>query len=77
MIVVGGRGGFTPSDIRKSAEWYDPSDESWRVTGDMNRHRMWHSASALRFGKVLVAGGTVDGTTSLNNSELYDALVGT
>jgi hypothetical protein len=56
-----------------TAELYDPVTELWKQTGSMTVPRGLHSATLLRNGQVLVAGGT-DATTS---AELYDPSKGT
>ncbi len=44
----------------------------WSNTGVMNYGRYQHTASTLRNGKVLVAGGQGTGSVYLNSVELYD-----
>jgi hypothetical protein len=50
---------------------------SWTRTGSMSTPRVGHSAALLPSGKVLVAGGTIDGTAELASAELYDPGSGT
>ena len=63
---------------RVSAQILGPS---WSVTGGLNTSRFGHTATLLRNGKVLVAGGHShgrnDGTGDLNSAELYDPTSGT
>ena len=52
-------------------------DPSWTTTGSMTTARQGHTATLLSTGKVLVAGGTSNGTTALASAELYDRTTGT
>jgi WD40 repeat protein len=52
-----------------SAELYNPVRGSWIATGSMAHARGLQTATLLRNGRVLVAGGSGDGQT---NGELYD-----
>jgi N-acetylneuraminic acid mutarotase len=67
-----------------TAEVYDPSTETWTITGRLNVPRDGFSATLLPNGQVLVAGGeTVDcnagsegSYVSLSSSELFDPATG-
>jgi N-acetylneuraminic acid mutarotase len=54
-----------------TAELYDPVTGAWHATGSLHTARFQHTATLLRNGKVLVAGGF---TTT---AELYDPTAGT
>jgi hypothetical protein len=83
VLVAGGQRGWTPSagdDTLASAELYDPATGTWTATGSMTTPRGDHTATLLSDGRVLVAGGTNDLTTNLNqgaSAELYDPSTGT
>jgi hypothetical protein len=47
-------------------------DPKWTNTGLMSAARQGHTSTMLSTGKVLVAGGTSNGTTALATAELYD-----
>ena len=48
MLVTGG---LSNLDFLNSTELYDPSTETWTITGDVNNARAEHTASVLTNGK--------------------------
>ena len=62
--------------IEASAEIYDPTSGSWTATGSMAAERAGHTATLLRDGKVLVAGGS-PGVGVLASTEVFDPSTGT
>ncbi len=83
VLVTGGyrvdvSGNFV--NILDSAELYDPVSGTWTVTANMTGVRIAHSATLLRDGRVLVAGGGSSGDGDggpLATAELYDPRTGT
>jgi len=57
------------------SELYDPTSNTWSTTGSLNTARSFHTAVALKTGKVLIIGGTTGATTT--SCELYDSSKGT
>jgi hypothetical protein len=62
-----------------SAELYDPKSGTFSPTGSMGTARAWQTATLLRDGRVLVAGGNggTGSTGSQASAELYDPKTGT
>ena len=63
------------------SELYDPAIGGWTLSGDLNRGRMWHTATLLPGGRVLAAGGFdlrgSIGQQDIDSAELYDQATGT
>jgi hypothetical protein len=56
-----------------TAELYDPANGQWTSVNDMNVARKLHTASLLKDGKVLVAGGAYDSSPA---AEIFDPITG-
>jgi hypothetical protein len=59
-----------------SAEIYDPKSGTFSVTGSMSTPREGHTATMLRDGRVLVAGGSPNGIQATTSAEIYDPRTG-
>jgi hypothetical protein len=80
VLVIGGTTVDFNGVTVASAELYDPVAGTWTTTGNMLQGRERFTATLLRTGKVLVAGGdSYDGVNAavLTESELYDPTLGT
>ncbi len=76
VMVAGGRVCIGSCVTVTSAELYDPRTGTWTDTGSLNTARVAHTATLLRNGMVLVAGGSDtalgSGNIGLDSAELYD-----
>src|SRR5271155_68539 len=59
-----------------SAEIYDPASGTFSATCSMSVAREGHTATLLRDGRVLVVGGSDNGTHTLDTAEVYDPSIG-
>ncbi len=78
VLVAGGDTGyaFNGGTTVSTCELYDPSLGTWRLTGAMTAPHGEHMSALLPNGKVLVAGGFVQGTGASSSCELYDPATG-
>ena len=77
VLITGGINVPSGPKYLSSSELYDPASKSFSATGSMSSTRHEHAAVLLNSGKVLVAGGTMNGVTSVATAELYDPATGT
>ncbi len=78
VLICGGTSEENAANALVSAELYEPESGSFVPTGDMSVAREEATATLLRNGTVLIAGGTT-GTalhTTLASAELYDPATG-
>jgi hypothetical protein len=79
VLIAGGMG---PSGVRAdsfalaSAELYDRATGTFTLTGSLNKDRQNHTATLLKNGKVLIAGGQGPGG-NLVSAELWDPATAT
>jgi hypothetical protein len=82
VVAVGGRITSTPRSVLASAEIYDTQEATWSPTGSLAQGRWRHTATLLRDGRLLVAGG-FSGATGNNAQpvedtvEIFDPATGT
>jgi hypothetical protein len=78
VLITGGWGGARGSvKTLASAELYDPATGALGATGSMKIARTGHTATTLKDGRVLIAGGKgVYPNDGLTSAELYDPRTG-
>ena len=77
VLLAGGVQNIGFRSELSSAELYDPVAGTFTATGSMRTAREGHTATLLRDGRVLVTGGSDNGTHTLDSAELYDPSTGT
>jgi len=71
VLIAGGTNGSSGSStVLMSAEIYYPDTNKFVKTSSMTTARMWHTATLLADGNVLVTGGMSNGSY-LNSAEIY------
>jgi hypothetical protein len=77
VLIAGGIRELGSGDVLASAELYDPSRGTFSATGAMNTARIYHTATLLNDGRVLMTGGKPSYYVAAAPAELYDPLTGT
>jgi hypothetical protein len=77
VLIVGGSDTTDGSSVLASAETYDPVAGTFAAVGSMATVRIFHTATLLQDGRVLIAGGYDSLGNWLSSTELYDPAVGT
>ena len=83
VLIGGGVNRGSDKTSLASAEVFDPTTGTFSPTGSMTDGRVYHTATMLADGRVLVAGGAAFGRPYANNprfltsAELYDPATGT
>jgi Kelch motif len=77
VLIAGGFGGSgTESNPYRSTEIYDPRTGSFQPGGNMSIGRTGHTATLLKNGKLLIAGGWTGRYNLRRSAELYDPATG-
>ena len=75
LIVGGGRAAWT-GDVLDTAEIYDPRSGTFSATGAMPESRVFHTATLLADGRVLITGGSNGSEADIASAVLYDPKTG-
>jgi hypothetical protein len=76
VLLAGGSDNIGFRSELASAEIYDPISGRFHATASMSTAREGHTATLLRDGRVLIAGGSPNGTTTTTSAEVYDYRTG-
>jgi hypothetical protein len=76
VLLVGGAPSDGTAAHLASAELYDPMSNTFTATGSMSIDRIYHTATLLADGRVLIAGGRPFTSSDVNTAEIYDPLTG-
>jgi hypothetical protein len=76
VLIAGGSNVASPASPAATAELYDPATATFTGTGNLNTPRLYHTATLLKNGKVLIAGGRGQDGAIASVAELYDPATG-
>jgi YVTN family beta-propeller protein len=76
VLIAGGNSGAVPAALTASAELFDPTTDTFSLTGSMIVARYYHTATRTASGQVLIAGGDTNGQLNLSSAEIYDPSTG-
>jgi len=78
VLIAGGAANMSSTGARGTTDLYDPATNTFAAsTPTMNTARYAATATLLPNGKVLIAGGTPDGSNFFSSTELYDPVTNT
>jgi hypothetical protein len=72
VLIAGGTRNIGFRAQLASAEIYDPNSGTFRAVGSMSTPREGHTATLLRDGRVLIAGGSPNGIQTTATAEIYN-----
>jgi N-acetylneuraminic acid mutarotase len=77
VLIASGTGGtFGNPVMLNGSDIYDPATGSWTPTGRLATGRVFHTATLLKDGRVLVTGGSNFISIIYDTAELYDTAIG-
>jgi serine/threonine protein kinase len=76
LVTGGNRGPYDNLIPLSAAEIYDPATNTWSSAGSMTVPRLWHTATLLDDGRVLVTGGADSAGVYLATAETFDPETG-
>jgi hypothetical protein len=71
VLVTGGQSTTGSLSALSSAEIYNPVTNTWSAAGTMSTPRVFHTATLLADGTVLITGGINDVGATLQSAEIY------
>jgi hypothetical protein len=79
VLAAGGLGTWVGSarNYLSGSELYNPVAGVWTTSASMATARVYHTATLLANGKVLVAGGSASDSSNVASAEFYDPVAGT
>ncbi|WP_147439414.1 kelch repeat-containing protein [Corallococcus sp. CA049B] len=76
VLVTGGRSTYVQSTAMRTVEIHDPLSGTWAGVAPMAEGRVFHTATMLTSGRLLVAGGVTSTAEGVATSELFDPETG-
>jgi hypothetical protein len=78
VLIAGGEtlDQLSQPSLAAGAELFDPGTATFTATGSLNVPRNYHTATLLKNGKVLIAGGLGGNNGIIGEAELYDPATG-
>lgn len=76
VLIAGGSGGALSLGVTASAEIFDPATNTFAATGALTKARLFHTATPLSDGSVLIVGGIGPNGVRIGEVERYDPATG-